>query len=130
MNPRQSGPRFEHQEKFAQLVSDSPTLAERYPQLKSLVLELGYFNAEGVSRNSHIKFVPNLTHARTAFRIACPNHSCVGGDFDLTDELATAVAERKTRVNAEKSCGGWQNKTTIDKVHCHNLLRYTLRLSY
>jgi hypothetical protein len=27
-------------------------------------------------------------------------------------------------------CQGWQSKTTIDTVPCHNILRYTLSLGY
>ncbi len=52
------------------------------------------------------------------------------GDFDLTKELASAVAKKRTTVSGELSCQGWQNKTTIDAVHCHNILRYELKLAY
>ena len=124
------GPRFEYREQQSQRVSDSPSLADRFPQLKSLTLDLGYFNSEGVTKNSQIKFLPNLDHAKSVFRIDCPNQGCIGGDFDLTDELAKAVAEHRTSVSAQMSCQGWQSKTTIDTVHCHNILRYTLSLAY
>ena len=79
MNPSRQGPRFEYREETDRRISDSPTLAEHYPQLKSLVVDLGYFNADGISKNSQIKFTPNLTHARRVFHIACPNPGCVGG---------------------------------------------------
>lgn len=126
----QEGPRFEYREQESQRVKDSPTLATKFPQLKALIVDLGYFNSAGTSKNSQIKFLPNLDNAKSVFRIDCPNGGCIGGDFDLTKPLADAVAQQRTTVTAEMSCEGWQNKTTIDTVRCHNILRYTLRLEY
>ena len=124
------GPRFEYREQERQRVNDSPSLSDRFPQLKSLTVDLGYYNATGITKNSQIKFMPNLDNAKSVFRIDCPNNGCVGGDFDLTEELTKAVAEHRTTVTAETCCQGWQSKTTIDTVHCHNILRYKLSLAY
>ena len=124
------GPRFEYQEQETQRVNASPRLADKFPELKSLVLDLGHFGPEGVTRNSQIKFTPNLDTAKAVFRINCPNQGCIGGDFDLTKPLAQAVSEHRTSVKAEMCCQGWMNKTTINSVHCHNILRYTLSLTY
>jgi hypothetical protein len=124
------GPRFEYREQERQRVKDSPSLSDRFPQLKSLTVDLGYYNPTGVTKNSQIKYIPNLDKAKSVFRIDCPNNGCVGGDFDLTEELAKAVAEHRTTVTAEMSCQGWQSKTTIDTVPCHNILRYKLSLAY
>jgi hypothetical protein len=64
------------------------------------------------------------------FRFNCPNTECVRGDFDLTEELADAVKARRTTVTGEMVCQGWRSRTTIDTVHCHNVLRYKLTLTY
>src|ERR1019366_6860504 len=98
MNQPRTGLRYEHREHEAQRINDSPTLATRFPELKTLTLDLGYYNAEGVSKNSQIKCVPNLVNAKSVFRVDCPNKGCIGGDFDLTAELASAVAGRQTSV--------------------------------
>ena len=111
-------------------MKDSPSLSEKFQQLKSLAVDLRFYNSEGVTKNSQIKYEPNLANARSVFRFDCPNKGCIRGDFDLTDELAAAVAEHRTDVTGELCCQGWQSKTTIDTVHCHNLLRYTLKLVY
>ena len=111
-------------------MKESPALADKFPQLKALIVDLGYYGPKGVAKNSQIKFVPNLDNAKSVFRIDCPNNGCIRGDFDLTEPLAEAVAEHRTTVAAEMCCQGWQNKTTIDTVRCHNILRYTLRLEY
>ena len=124
------GPRFEYREQESQRVKNSPCLSEKFPQLKALTLDLGYFNAAGVTKNSQIKFQPNLARAKSVFRIDCPNGGCIGGDFDLSKELAKAVAEHRTSVTSEMCCQGWQSKTVINTTHCHNILRYTLSLAY
>lgn len=124
------GPRFEYREQQGQRAKDSPSLSDKFPQLKSLSVDLGYFDSAGVTKNSQIKFLPNLDNAKSVFRIDCPNDGCIRGDFDLSGELAKAVAEHRTRVTAELTCQGWQSKTTIDTVPCHNILRYTLTLAY
>lgn len=130
MHRLREGPRFEYREQESQRVKDSLSLSNRFPQLKSLAVDLGFYNCKGVAKNSQIKYLPNLDKAKSVFRIDCPNNGCIGGDFDLTKELANAIAEHRTTVTAEMSCQGWQSKTTIDTVHCHNILRYTLSLAY
>lgn len=124
------GPRFEYREQESQRVKGSPSLSDKFPQLKALTVNLDYYNSAGVTKNSQIKYSPNLVNARSIFRIDCPNAGCIGGDFDLTEEIVKAVAEHRTSVTAEMSCQGWQSKTTIDTVHCHNILRYKLSLAY
>jgi len=124
------GPRFEYREHESQRVKDSPSLSDKFPQLKSLAVDLSYYNSEGVTKNSQIKYLPNLDNAKSVFRFDCPNAGCIRGDFDLTDDLAKAVAEHQTVVTSEVSCQGWQSKTTVDTVRCHNILRYKLQLAY
>ena len=124
------GPRFEYRTQETQRVNESPTLVQKFPQLKSLAVELGYFGPKGLSKNSQIKFLPNLNNARSVFRVDCPNSGCIRGDFDLTEPLAEAVAKHRTSVSAQMCCQGWQSKTTIDTVPCHNILKYTINLAY
>ena len=45
-------------------------------------------------------------------------------------ELASAIAKKKTKVEGELCCEGWQSKARINTVHCHNKLRYKLKLAY
>jgi len=124
------GPQWEYREQESRRVKDSPTVADKFRQLKSLILNLNYYDEQGVSQNSHIKYTVNLANARSVFRVNCPNNGCIRGDFDLTEELAAAVSKHQTTVNGEKCCEGWRSKTTIDTVHCHNILRYTINLAY
>ena len=84
-----------------------PALAEKYHALKSLTVDLAYYDSEGLIRSSQIKYTVNLGHARSVFRIGCHNYECVQGDFDLSDVLAESVAAHRTTVSNEMCCQGW-----------------------
>lgn len=93
-------------------------------------MNLSFYDSEGVTKNSQIKYTVNLANAKSVFRFSCPNNECIRGDFDLTEELANAIAKHRRTVTGEMCCQGWRSKTTIDTVHCHNILRYKLSLVY
>src|SRR5262245_26317061 len=122
--------RTEYRVQQQQRVSDSAPLADKFPQLKSLSLDLGHYDAVGLSRSSQMKYTLNLKHARSLFRIDCSNPECVCGDFDLSEQIDQAIAERRDEVSGELRCGGWLSKTTIDRIQCGKILRYRLTLRY
>jgi hypothetical protein len=111
-------------------VQASQSLGEKFPELKSVTMDLGYFDDEGIVRNSQIKYTINLNHAKSLFRVGCQNHECVRGDFDLSDALTRAILAQQTTVSGEICCEGWRSRATIDTVPCGNILRYTLTLGY
>ena len=122
--------RKEYRQQEAQRISDSASLADRFPRLKSLSVVLACFDPRGVTKKSELKYTVNLTKAKSVFRFLCPNTTCIGGDFDLSEELATVVDEHGETASGEVRCQGWQSKTTVGEVHCHHILRYTLSLGY
>jgi len=130
MNHQKFTPRAEYRLEQSARTKASVTLSEKFQDLKALTVEFGYFTAQGVSRNSQIKYTVNPDFAKSVFRLDCMNGECVCGDFDLSEALAKAVAARQATVTGEMICQGWLSKTTIDRVHCHNILRFKLTLSY
>ena len=130
MRPQKPSPRADYRRQENQRQQESLSLSERFHELKSLTVEISYFDAEGAKKNGEIKYTFNLKEAKSVFRFECCNHECVRGDFDLTEALAEAVAARRTSVTGEMCCQGWQSQTTIDQVYCHNILRYKLSLGY
>jgi hypothetical protein len=130
MRPQKFTPRADYRQQESQRAQESASLSEKFRELKSLTVELAYFNPEGVTRNSQIKYTVNPDHAKSVFRFDCANNECIRGDFDLSEALAKAVAARQATVTGEMCCQGWLSKTTIDEVHCHNILRYKLSLEY
>ena len=130
MYRKRTGARAEYRQQENQRINDSASLADKFPLLKALTVDLAYYGPEGVTRGSQIKYAVNLANAKSVFSFVCQNNECVGGDFDLSQELANVVAARRTTATGEIRCQGWRSKTTIDTVHCHNILRYKLSLEY
>lgn len=130
MYQQRIGARAEYLQEEKERIKASTTLAEKFPELRSLSATLTYFAPSGVTQQSEIKCTFNLPYAKSLFRFDCPNKECVGGNFDLSSELAQAVAEHLDTASGETRCQGWQSKTAIDRVHCGHLLRYKLGLSY
>ena len=130
MPPKKIHPRAEHRQREGQRVQDSPTLAAKYPQLKSLAAEMAYCDHEKIARFNTIKYQFNLASAKSVVRFECPNSACVGGDFDLSQKLADAVAARRALVIGDVSCQGWRNASTIATERCLNILRYQLSLGF
>lgn len=128
-SPRTS-PRHEYLLEENARAEASPSLAHQFPNLKSLTVDLGYYDSEGRLRSSQIKYAVNLTHAKSVFRVSCQNPECVRGDFDLTHALAEAVGAGSTSVSSELRCHGWRSRTTIDSVQCGKILRYKISLGY
>ena len=124
------GPRAEYREQQGLRVKAAPSLAEKYNKLKSLTVNVGYYAPEGVIKYRQLTYDVNLGHAKSVFRLDCPNEECVQGDFELTKELAAATAKRAKIVEGELSCQGWQNKASIKKAKCNHVLRYKLKLAY
>ena len=130
MYHKKFSPRADYRLQEGQRMKDSVTLADKFKKLKSLTVELAYFNPEGVTKNSEIKYTVNLANAKSVFRFDCMNNECVGGDFDLSEVLAKTIATRQATASGEMRCHGWLSKTTIDRIHCNNILRYKLSFAY
>ena len=130
MHQQRHGPRAEYREEEGQRVRESATLGEAFRKLKRLTVSLEYSDPAGLAKSKQVKYEVNLANAKSVFRFNCLNDECIRGDFDLSDELAKAVSDRRSSVSGEVVCQGWRSRTTIDSVHCHNILRYTLSLGY
>ena len=124
------GPRAEYRAKQNQRVAASPSLADKYGKLKSLTVNIGYFAPGGITKYRQVTYDVTLSHAKSIFRLDCPNTECVQGDFELTEELEAAVTKCTKIVAGELCCNGWQNKESIQKTKCSHVLRYKLKLGY
>jgi hypothetical protein len=122
--------RTEYLQQEAKRVEDSVSLADRFEALKSLSLVLTCFDPQGLTKMSELKYTVNLANAKSVFRFACPNNSCIGGDFDLSEQLARVIAEHRETASGEVRCQGWQSKTTVGMIRCLHILRYTLSAGY
>jgi hypothetical protein len=130
MTQRKMNPRAEHRLRETQRVNNSVGLKEKFPELKSLVLNLAYFDANGFTKSSELKCTVHVRHAKSVLYFLCPSGECVGGDFDLSGAVACAVTWRHTIAKGEIRCQGWRTRAKEEKVPCRNLLRYRLSLGY
>jgi hypothetical protein len=130
MSQHKPSPRAEYRQRENIRINASPNLAEKFGGLKSLTVDMAYYLAGGTRMTTEIKYTVNLANAKSEFWFACPNHECVGGDFDLSEKLASAVAGHLATTTGEMCCQGWQSKSTIESARCHSVLRYKLNLEY
>lgn len=130
MYQKRLGPRAEYRHEEKERVKAARSLAERYPDLKSLTATLAFFGPDGVICSSELKCTFTLAFAKELFLIDCPNPECIGGNFDLSSDLARAVAERQENATGECRCRGWKGKATVGEAYCDHLLRYAISLGY
>jgi len=130
MYQQRHGARAEYQQEEGQRVKDSPSIGNKFRKLKSLMVNLTFYNPDGATKSSEVKYEVNLANAKSVFRFKCPNNECVGGDFDLSNELSDAVDAHRTTVTGELTCQGWLSRATIGSAHCNNILRYKFALKY
>src|SRR4051812_2271039 len=91
MHHPKDSPRQQYRQSEINRIESSASLAESFTQLRSLTVELAHFRPERPRKASPIKYSVNLAKAKSVFRFSCPNDQCVGGDFDLSAEVAKAI---------------------------------------
>jgi hypothetical protein len=128
--PRKLNPRQQYRLRQRDLIEASPFIAEKFPHLKALKLSLEYYDAAATTKSAELKCTLNLGRARSALWYACPCHDCIGGDFDLSEALANAVAGQRRQMTGDLRCAGTRKEAHGDRVPCKTLLRYRLNLSY
>ena len=89
-----------------------------------------FFDPEGSTKRGEVTWKLNMEHAKSAMWFACPGAGCLGGDFDLSQVLVKAVAERRKIALGELRCLGTRKHGAHEPIACHTLLRYQLKLHY
>jgi hypothetical protein len=122
--------RQEYRLKQREQIEASPSMAKKFPRLNGLKVLLEYFDSTGTTKNGEMRCKLNVEHARSALWFACPGVECTGGDFNLSEALAEAVAGRQKVVMGEVRCQGTRRRGDRERVPCQTLLRYKLSLNY
>lgn len=131
LNPH-VGTRADFRRQQNQRVNDSPSLADKFPRLKTLQVKLRFYEPRSGSDgdSSDVKYSVNLAHAKSLFQFECRNPECVHGGFDLSNELAASIQARRRKASGELRCNGWRAKETIDLLRCRKVLSFQLILGY
>jgi len=116
-------------EKFAQ-VEKSASLAVIYPRLKTLVVDLLYFDRDIVSWGHGLRYRANLETAKSMLHFNCPSPLCKGGGFDLSKDLSSAVAERQKSFEGSVRCLGVRDEITGKRTACESVLHFKMNLAF
>src|SRR2546427_13220095 len=118
MPPRRTNPRAEYRLRQSQRVQESVSLAEKFPRLKGLTVNLAYFDSEGVNKNSEMKYKVNVNHAKSMFCFVCQSGESVGGDFDLRAGLAKGGNRTCQFPGGELGGQGMRKKANLETGPC------------
>lgn len=128
--PRKTNPQAEYRKRAIQRVNDSIPLAEKFPKLSSLALDLAYFAPDGLTRTGELRYKVHVKQAKSVISLACPHVTCVAGEFDLSDVVADALAHLRKFIEGEIRCSGSRQRGAEVKEPCGNLLRYKVTIGY
>ena len=124
-------PRVEYRRRRAEQTNESATLSQAFPVLKTLQVNAEYFDSTGATRTGGMKYKFNLTHGRSLFFFNCVHDNCIGGDYDLTNQLAEAICGKRKIVEGETRCAGTRHNNERKQIlPCQGILRYKLTLGY
>jgi hypothetical protein len=129
-HPQKSNPYLEQRLRERERLANSLSLEQKYPQLKSLSVVLGYFDQHRMTHAGELRFRANVKHAKSILAFSCPNANCLGGGFDLSDVLLEAVSARRAIAQGELRCHGMRSLASKQTTACQHLLHYKLNLSY
>jgi hypothetical protein len=109
-------PRNAYRQQQGLRIQAASTLAAEFGALKSLAVEVRAYDGNGVAKTGTMKCRYNLGAAKSVLRFDCPNSECVGGDFDFTEILASAVQARRTTVTCELPCKGRRDAAEVNAI--------------
>ena len=111
-------------------VEKSATLAVIYPQLKTLAVDLLYFDRDIVSWGHGLRYRANLETAKSMLHFNCPSPLCKDGGFDLSKDLSSAVAEHRKSVEGSVRCLGFRDEATGKPSACETVLHFKMKLTF
>ncbi len=104
---------------------DAPRLAERVPQLESLLFEIRELRAgSAVLESTHVRRIP-VPSAPALFEFPCLDSFCKDGLHDLTYEILRALEAQATNFQGEDACTGHTGN-----ADCQRLFRYVAIATY
>ena len=119
----------DRQETFER-VEKSATVAVMYPGLKSLAVNLLYFDRGIVAWGHGLRYRANLETAKSMLHFNCPSSLCKDGGFDLTHNLSSAVAQHQKSIVGVMHCLGFRDQETSQTARCESILHYKINLTF
>jgi hypothetical protein len=106
-NPRAFDPRAREARQAA--YESTPTLAERYPKVAEISVNLQFTLPGGKPHSSPHRrlFMPDM---QAFFSVQCPDRDCSDGGFDLEQAAEAAVRSRNHEDSGQIVCKGKRNR--------------------
>jgi len=108
----------------------SVSVAVAYPRLKTLTLNLVYYSREIVSWGHGVIYRANLETTKSTLHFHCPSSLCSGGGFDLSKDLSTAAAGRRSSILRAVRCPGFCDLENGQTAPCESKLHFKMILTY
>jgi hypothetical protein len=122
--------RKENRQKIFDRIEKSATVAVAYPGLKSLAVNLLYFDRGIVSHGNGLCYRANLETAKSMLHFNCPSPLCKDGGFDLSKNLGDAVAEHQKSVVGVMHCLGSRDQEAGKTAPCESILHFKMTLTF
>ena len=111
----------------------TPSLSQRFPWLRSVVVDLEFFDAAGVNLLSFMQYKPNLAQATSIFPFGGYSADERLSELEATRQVWDAIQARRTVVSGE-----WPRPRLLsnaedfqkDPLNAINILRFRLTLDY
>lgn len=110
-------------------LENSETIADLLPGIRHLAVNLTI-----VSPDREIE--PSLNNrsfgpqSRAFFQFRCKNVTCVGGGFDLQDDILAAAADGRNELSGRRVCQGWRSSELVGQQKCYFELNFKAHISY
>ena len=107
----------------------APKIAEKYPQIAAIGLDITYEDYDG-DRSRAAQQMNFSLQAPAFFEFNCPLRECVLGGFNFGSIVGGAIEEKAPGKSGTVSCPGWQDRERLHKHRCYLKAYYVLRLQY
>lgn len=116
-----------------EIAPPSPSLSQRFPWLKSVVVDLEFFDAAGVNLLSFMQYKPNLMQATSVFPFGGRSADESLSELEATRQVCEAIQARRNSVSGEwPHCRAVEGSgvSSPDPLKQVNVLRFRLTLDY
>jgi hypothetical protein len=122
--------RKQDRQEIFERVEKSATVAVMYPGLKTLAVNLLYFDRGIVSWGHGLRYRANLETAKSMLHFNCPSPLCKDGGFDLSHNLSSAVAQHQKSIVGVMHCPGFRDQETGKAAPCESILHFKINLTF
>lgn len=107
----------------------TPTLAERYPMVKEIIVRANFSEPNRIPSLDSQKYIFK-PEAPAYFEIPCPSNDCLGGSFNLDFVIASMLFHRIAKGEGNLHDKGGQRSYLANQHLCLLEMHYTITIHY